>query len=139
MVMKYVAPSVVNVEIETEIEKADTESEIQFWKNSLIMYVLGEAMSMNTMKNYMMKVWNYVQLPDMYYQDGGYLILKFKAIDEMDAILMKGPYYIRGMPMVLMELRLGFNFKTNMQITIPIWIKLPQLPLYLWGGETWVK
>lgn len=47
--------------------------------------------------------------------------------------MIKGPYTIRGMSMLLKEWRPGFNLKKDMLRTLPIWIKLPLLPLHLWG------
>jgi hypothetical protein len=101
--LKYVAPTVVNGEIEVAIEAADTISEVQFWQNSLILYVLGAELSMNLVKNFMMKTWNHIQLPDMYFHDDGYFILRFRSMGDMDSILMNGPYTIRGMPLILKE------------------------------------
>lgn len=40
MDIEYVAPKLVNGEIEIEIEEEDIVSEIKFWESALIMYVL---------------------------------------------------------------------------------------------------
>jgi hypothetical protein len=125
---------VVNSEIEVVIEEADTVSEIQFWQNSLILYVLGAELSMHLVKNFMMKTWNHIQLPDMYFHDDGYFILRFRSMGDMDSVLMNGPYTIRGMPLLLKEWKPGFDMKKDMLRTLPIWVKLPKLPLDLWGN-----
>ncbi|CAK8544545.1 unnamed protein product [Lathyrus sativus] len=57
----------------------------------------------------------------------------------MDDVLMKGPYTIRNMLMLLAEWKPNFNLKNDMMRTIPIWIKLPQLPLHLWGAKNRAK
>lgn len=51
--MSYVAPKMVEGQIEIEIEDEDIESEIRYWENALILYVLGGDLSMNTIKNFM--------------------------------------------------------------------------------------
>ncbi|XP_058726142.1 uncharacterized protein LOC131597463 [Vicia villosa] len=38
--------------------------------------------------------------------------------------------------MIIKEWKANFNMKQDMLRTIPIWIKLPKLPLYLWGERT---
>jgi hypothetical protein len=101
--LKYVAPTVVNGEIEVAIDETDTASELQFWQNSLILYVLGAELSMHLVKNFMVKAWNHIQLPDMYFHEDGYFILRFRSVDDMDSVLMNGPYTIRGMPLILKE------------------------------------
>lgn len=103
MTVEYVAQTLVNGEVEVEIEEDDIVTKIKFWETALIMYVLGEDLSMNTLKNYMTKTLNFVKLPDMYYHDEGYFLLIFKYHSDVDAIMMKGPYTIRNMSMLLKE------------------------------------
>lgn len=132
-VMQYVAPKVVDGEIDVKIEDEDVAPELKFWETTLILYVLGGDISMHMLKNFMEKAWNFVSLPDMYYHDDGYFMLCFKSHADMDAVLMKGPYTIRNMPLILQEWRPDFDLKKDMLSTIPIWVKLPKLPLHLWG------
>ncbi|XP_058774117.1 uncharacterized protein LOC131648371 [Vicia villosa] len=115
-----------------EIEEKDGESEKRFWENVLIMYVIGANLSMNAVKNYMMKAWNFVTLPEMYYNDEGFFILKFKNGEDIDTVLMKGPYTIQNKPMIILEWSHDFSMAKDMLRSIPIWIKLPNLLLPLW-------
>ncbi|XP_058726185.1 uncharacterized protein LOC131597508 [Vicia villosa] len=133
--IQYVAPNLVDGEVEVAIEEDDVASEIHFWANSLILYAFGEDLSMNMVKNYMAKTWNFVKLPNLYYNDDGYFILRFHSHDDMDAVLMKGPYTLRNVPLLLQEWRPDFNLKRDMLRTLPIWVKLPQLPMCLWGEK----
>ncbi|CAL5195885.1 unnamed protein product [Lathyrus oleraceus] len=103
LVIMYVAPTMVNEEVEIEIEEDDIAMEIKFWETTLIMYVLGEDLSINMVKNYMMKAWNFVKLLDMYYHDKGHFLLRFNSHSYMDTVMMKGLYTIRNMPMLLKE------------------------------------
>lgn len=96
------------------------------------MYVFGADLSMHSVKQFMMKMWNFVALSDMYYHDDGYFLLRFGSYREGEA-LKKDPYTIRNMPIILREWRLEFNMKRDFLRTQPVWIKLPKLPLYLWG------
>lgn len=47
--MEYVAPVVTNGEIEVEINDEDIVSELLLWENVLILYVMGENLSMHTL------------------------------------------------------------------------------------------
>ena len=53
MEIEFVAPSIIEGEIEMEIEETDVELEVKYWESSLIMYVIGQDLSMNVVKNYM--------------------------------------------------------------------------------------
>jgi hypothetical protein len=137
--LKFVAPQIVNGSIEVEIDEEDILSELLYWKSALIMYVIGGDLSMNAVKGFMTTQWNFVKLPDMLYNEEGYFILRFHSIQEKEEVLMKGPYTIHKMPMLLRDWKPDFSLKKDMLRTIPIWVKLPQLPLYLWGQKSLEK
>lgn len=131
--MEFVAPKLINGEVEVEIEAEDIASELLFWENAMILYVLGGSLSMNMLKNYMVKMWNFVILPDMLYHDDGYFLLRFMNREDKETVMMRGPYTIRNMPIILKEWTPDFNLSKDLERTMPIWVKLPQLPLCLWG------
>lgn len=134
--MKFIAPQVVDGKIEVLIEDDDIRSEVKFWESSLILYAMGADLSMNAVKNFMTRSWNFVQLPDMYFNDEGYFILRFKSFRDRDEVLLRGPYMIRNIPLLIREWRPGFKIKDELLRTLPIWVKLPQLPIILWGDTS---
>ncbi|CAK8544852.1 unnamed protein product [Lathyrus sativus] len=77
--MEYIAPKVVNGMIEIDIEQEDIKTEIRFWDNALILYVVGGDLSMNMVKNFMQRMWNFVKIPDLYYHDDEYFLLRFNS------------------------------------------------------------
>jgi hypothetical protein len=139
LAMEYVATKRVDGEIEVEIEAADVDSEIQYWASSLIMYVLGGDLSMSAVKQFVIRHWSFVKLPDMFYNEEGYFILRFHSLADKDAVMMQGPYTIRNMPMLLHDWKPYFSLKRDLLRTLPIWVKLPQLPLHLWGVKSLSK
>lgn len=134
--MVYIPPIRAEDGIDVEIEAEDVESELQFWVNTLILYGLGEYLSMTAVKNFMTKVWNFVALPDMYFHEEGYFLLRFKSRDDLDAVMMRGPYTIRNRPVIIKEWHPNYDIKEDMLRTLPIWVKLPSLPLRLWGARS---
>ncbi|XP_058750189.1 uncharacterized protein LOC131623208 [Vicia villosa] len=136
LAMAYVAPARVEGDYDIEIEEEDVTTELRLWENTLVLYGLGEDLSMNMVKNFMTKTWNFVTLPDMYYHEEGYFLLRFKTHDDMENILMKGPYTLQNIPIVVKEWRPDYNVKEDLLRTLPIWVKLPKLPLHLWGARS---
>lgn len=135
----YTAPAIVDGDIEITIEESDVISETKFWESSLIMYVLGGDLTMNSVKQYMIKFWNFVTLPEIFYNEEGYFILKFRTVTDRDAVMSRGPYTIYNMTMFIREWTRSFCLKDDMLRTIPIWVKLPRLPLHLWGAASLSK
>lgn len=67
------------------------------------MYVLRGDLGMDVVKQFMIKMWNFVKLRDVYYNDEGYFILRFHSHLDRDAMMMNGQYIIRNKPMLLRE------------------------------------
>lgn len=124
----YTTPLIVNGEIEVVIEEQDVSSESEFWGNTLIMYAWSE-LSMNTVKKFMVNIWNSVTLPELYYNEEGYFRIWFKTKSNREAVLMRGPYTIYKKLMILHKLIPEFRLKEDVLWLLPIWVTFPQLPL----------
>lgn len=75
----------------------------------------------------------------MFYNEEEYFILKFRSTEDRDLVLMKGPYTIQNMPMLIRIWDQDFCLKRDLLRTVPVWVKLPQLPLHLWGPRSLSK
>ncbi|CAI8611328.1 unnamed protein product [Vicia faba] len=133
LVLGYYAPLMMEGKPVVIISNEDVEKELMYWKNSAIMYVLGKDLSMNAVKQFMMRYWNFVQLPQLFYHDEGYFLMKFNSKQEREMVLMRWLYTIHNMPMIVKNWHPDFNIKRDMVRTIPIWVTLPNIPFYLWG------
>lgn len=67
------------------------------------MYALGDELSMNAVRKFMINSWNFVTLPKLYYNEDGYFLIRFRSKEDKDAILMRGPYTIYKKSMLLHE------------------------------------
>lgn len=56
---------------------------------------------MNAMKRFMERVWNFVFLPELYYNESRYFIARFKFIKDRDKVMAQGLYFIYGIPLFL--------------------------------------
>lgn len=50
------------------------------------------------------------------------------------AVLQGGPYLIYGRPLILREMPEYFDFNSAEMSIVPVWIKLPNLPLKCWSS-----
>lgn len=100
------------------------------------MYALGDDLSMNAVRQFMSKVWNFVSLSELYYNDEGYFIIRFKSKKDTDVVMHKGPYTIYRKPMFLRHWTADFVLKDDVLRVMPIWVMFPQLPLVFWGEKS---
>ncbi|KAK4737473.1 hypothetical protein R3W88_001170 [Solanum pinnatisectum] len=68
----------------------------------------------------------------LYYKDE-YYVVGFANEEERDRVLCSGPYYLMRRPIIMKPWVLEFNFKEEILTTIPLWVKLPNLPLNCWN------
>lgn len=134
MTIAYTPPIVTGGDVVVEIQDEDIETELEFWKNALIMYVADNSLSMNAVKNFMTKIWSSIALPELYFNGDGFFIIRFHSANDKKLIEDGGPYYIYGRPMILRPWTRKFELKEDMLRLAQIWVKFPQLPLYLWGS-----
>lgn len=137
--MEYIPPTIVDGEVEVKIEESDVEDELEFWSNSIILFALGDSLSMNAVKKFMEKNWNSVSLPELYYNEEGYFIVRFRNQEDREHVLAQGPYFIYGKPLFLRQWSSDFEMKEDILRVMPLWVTFPQLPLHLWGEKCLAK
>ncbi|XP_058732852.1 uncharacterized protein LOC131604428 [Vicia villosa] len=138
-IIEYTAPMLVNGEMEVHIEEQDVASEKHFWENVLIMYAIGEELSMNAVRKFMNTTWNFVAMPELYYNEEGYFLIRFKSSEDKTAVFMRGPYTIHKKPVLLHDWNPKFTLHDDILRVLPIWVMFPQLPLIYWGERSMGK
>ncbi|XP_058745862.1 uncharacterized protein LOC131618712 [Vicia villosa] len=133
--IEYTPPRVVNGEIEVNLEESDIVSEVQYWENAIVIYVIGSNLSMNAVKTFINNVWNFVSMPNIYYNEEGYFLICFISKEDKEVVLDRGPYTIHRKLMFIHEWTPDFTMKDDMIKIVPIWVTFPQLPLVFWGEK----
>ncbi|CAK8562112.1 unnamed protein product [Lathyrus sativus] len=64
MAVEFVAPEIINRELEIQIDDSDVEDELEFWQNAMILFALGDSLSMNGVKKFMKNSWSFVMMPN---------------------------------------------------------------------------
>ncbi|WMV30066.1 hypothetical protein MTR67_023451 [Solanum verrucosum] len=84
--------------------------------------------------------------PIILYHKDGYFVVRFAKEEEMDKVLCSGPHYLMRRPVIMKPWVLEFNFNKEILTTIPLWVKLPNLPLNCWNevvlskiGSSWAN
>lgn len=81
--MDFVAPQIVEGEIEVEIGEEYIISQILYWQSALIMYAIGSELNMNAVKGFMMKHWNFVKLSEIKYSIGDTMMKGTLSFDSI--------------------------------------------------------
>ena len=136
MPLKFVPPSLENGKPIVHIETQDVANLKIFWDRAVVLYVVGGNTCANIIRGFIRKQWSQVLMPTIHEHEDGYFIIKFNSESECDEILKGGPYFLNRAPLVVKKWSVNFDFKAEILRFIPVWVRLPSLPLHCWGEET---
>lgn len=75
----------------------------------------------------------------MFYHNDGYFVVIFHSIEEKDEVLFYESYTMNSSPVIKKAWSTEFCFKEKVLRTIPLWVKLLDLPLNCWTSVAMSK
>lgn len=120
MTIEFVAPQIINGEEHIIIKERDVAEELSYWENAVILFPLGESVSMHAIKNFMEKSWNFISLPELYYNDVGYFIVCFKDYEDQGKVMEQRTYFIYRKPLFLKYWFVDFELKADLLRVLPL-------------------
>ncbi|XP_019246473.1 PREDICTED: uncharacterized protein LOC109226128 [Nicotiana attenuata] len=100
------------------------------------MYVVGDTPSIGAIERFIASQWNFVSKPKVYYHNDGFFVVRFKNEEERNEVLYSGPCTIQNRPVITKAWTTDFDFNEEVLKTLPLWVKLPNLPLNCWGMDS---
>jgi len=101
------------------------------WKLCLIGYTIGRTPGYTILGKYMANAWNCNAT--LHIHDSGWLIFQFSSASDMGRVLRRGPYSVQGKPLVLKPMPPYFDFGKPDMSSVPVWVRLLNLPLECWS------
>ncbi|KAK1308353.1 hypothetical protein QJS10_CPA09g00834 [Acorus calamus] len=114
-------------------EEVDLVEMDNHWRLSLLGYVIGKKPYYKAFIDFLYRVWKSKGSIEVFMQGGGFFVVRFSSEEDMQNVIEGGPWLMGGCPIVLRKWHRGMLMELELLETIPIWIRLPQLPLHLWG------
>ncbi|KAH0665450.1 hypothetical protein KY285_026656 [Solanum tuberosum] len=100
-----------------EILPEEIAQDDEKWAPSIVVYVVGTTPTIGAMERFIMGQGTFSTKPE-----------------ERDKVLCSGPHHLLRRPVIMKPWVPEFNFKEEILTTIPVWIKLPNLPLNRWNS-----
>ena len=110
---------------------AEEDTPCDEWKRCLIGYVAGKYPGFGALKSIIGNTWKCDATLSIH--ENGWLVYEFKDENDKMAVLNGGPYLIYGRPLMLKSMPEFFDFSKNDMSSVPVWVKLPNLPLKCWS------
>ena len=101
------------------------------WKRCLIGYVAGKYPGFAALKSIITNHWKCDAT--LFIHENGWLVYEFKEEKDKLDVLNGGPYLVYGRPLMLKSMPEYFDFSKKEMSSVPVWVKLPNLPLKCWS------
>ncbi|KAI0489269.1 hypothetical protein KFK09_029111 [Dendrobium nobile] len=105
------------------------------WSLSLVGYSIGKRPFYEALLSVIKKTWPLRGSLSLLTMDEGFFLLKFSAIEDYEHAWSGGPWFFFGKPFILQKWTPDFIPKREEFPSIPLWIKILNLPLSLWTPE----
>lgn len=103
------------------------------WMKALVVYITREVPGYNQMHRYISQTWNNVTEPELFLHEEGYYFVKFQSLGDFQDILYGRPYTMNSRLVILKHWTSEFDFNVEFLTEIPLWLKLPNLPINCLG------
>ncbi|KAL9250387.1 Multiple organellar RNA editing factor 9, chloroplastic-like protein [Drosera capensis] len=118
-----------------DIVDEDVIDEVNFWKTSVIAYVLGERVTYETMLRFVKVKLKNVTTPEVLHHAKGFYILKFETEEDRKAMLEIPRRFFRSKPLVLQPWEPALDIDKVIIYQYPTWVRFPDLKLQFWGDK----
>lgn len=129
MSLKFVAPVLREGKKVAQLPMDELAVGADKWAAAMVFYVVGATPTITAVKKYIATNWNSVSMPRIFLHDDGYFLIHFKSMDDRNEILYSGPHMYFGKPIITKPWTHNFDFNEEVLKVIPLWVKLPNLPL----------
>ncbi|KAI0500141.1 hypothetical protein KFK09_018350 [Dendrobium nobile] len=102
------------------------------WNMALAGYSLGKRPFYGSLLATVSKVWKLKGSIKMISLNDGFFLFKFSSAEDFEYVWNKGIWFILGKPFVLQKWSPLFSPKREEFTSVPIWIKILDLPLCCW-------
>ncbi|XP_056685637.1 uncharacterized protein [Spinacia oleracea] len=136
MKLTFINPMLKNGSPTACLQQNAVDIELKKWANAVILYVIGDNPTIKYISTFVDKQWLCESKPEIFLYSEGYFLIRFGSVEEKERVLCSGPYTIANRPAIVKGWSADFNFNTEILKLIPLWIKLPNLPLNCWGMDS---
>ncbi|GAV92685.1 DUF4283 domain-containing protein/zf-CCHC_4 domain-containing protein [Cephalotus follicularis] len=103
------------------------------WENAIVAYLVRKKLPVPKVKEVLLRKWGQVGSFSFHTVSSGVFMVKFENGHARDWVLDNGPWDIWGYHIVLKKWTKGMSLKLEDCTSIPIWVKLSNVPVHLWS------
>ncbi|KAK1267276.1 hypothetical protein QJS04_geneDACA002709 [Acorus gramineus] len=119
--LQYIALVEYGSQVVTVLDPVKYARSLQHWESAIVGYIIGKKPQSS--------------LP-FFSSFRGYGSLKFDREEDMNSVVEGGPWTMDHRPFILRKWSPDLRMEQESLSSIPIWARLPNLPMFLWDRDT---
>ncbi|PHU03296.1 hypothetical protein BC332_28547 [Capsicum chinense] len=122
--LDYVKPIRTWEMVLVEIKEDDISSEIEYWKNTIMCYVLGAFPPFNVLNRFVQRKWGKLRINKVAMMKNGFFLVIFTSEEGKDEMLQGEIYHFDNKTLIVKEWMPERDFSKKELYSAPIWVKL---------------
>lgn len=107
----------------------------KLWDSSIIGHFIGGSFEFKFVWEQAFKMWKNMGLTRVFYSSKGYYTFKFATINDKNEVLSLHSVQMGGKTLYLFPWMEANKFKRNVIESVPVWIKMEDVPHSYWSRE----
>ncbi|KAL0904402.1 hypothetical protein M5K25_026506 [Dendrobium thyrsiflorum] len=115
--------------------KAFTDVAASEWNLSLVGYSVGKRPYYETLLSTAKRIWKLKGTFQLIALSDGFFLFKFCNEEDYDMVWSKGAWFFQGKPFIFQKWTKNFHPTRENFSSVPIWVRIHDLPLVCWNSE----
>ncbi|XP_057836070.2 uncharacterized protein LOC131046358 [Cryptomeria japonica] len=118
------------------ISPESVHEDIAYWsQHVLICKFLGIRIPLSALESWIRRTWHVEGDFDLLVAANGYFMVDFSSISDRNRVFEGGPYFYNHVGLFIKPWHSGFNATEDLPTRVPVWVRLPWLPLEFWRED----
>lgn len=118
------------------VQSESIAEDIEYYCNHvLICKFLGMRVSLAFLDNWIRKTWNPEGDFDILMAANNFFMVDFSCASDRNRAFEGGPYFYNQVGLFIKPWHAGFNSAKELPSRVPVWVRLPRLPLECWRSD----
>ncbi|XP_059076623.1 uncharacterized protein LOC131875916 [Cryptomeria japonica] len=118
------------------ISPESVQEDIAYWsQHVLICKFLGIRIPLSALESWIRRTWHVEGDFDLLVAANGYFMVDFSSISDRNRVFEGGPYFYNHVGLFIKPWHSGFNATEDIPTRVPVWVRLPWLPLEFWRED----
>lgn len=118
--LSYTQPELCHEVCKVSVDLAEVTHMAKLWEISLIVYVVGDSPTIESLRRFIAAGWNNVSPPMFFWHQEGYFIVHFSSMSDRDLILAGGPCTMGKRPLILRKWPANFSLMKEVLRVFPV-------------------